>query len=104
VKKKNLPRLQSSHDLESSATTLMTDVVSELARLSDLANVPTMSHPLGPEMQLTEDEARVVSLIGHGHDLAAILRLSPVAEEATLQIIARLVTIGTVAIGPRARG
>jgi hypothetical protein len=79
----------------------MTDVVVELARLSDPWSVPKLKLPL-PDLELTPEEVAVASLIDGQSDLASIMAKSTLAEDATLQVMARLVTLGIVAISPRA--
>jgi hypothetical protein len=93
-----LPRLQSAPDRDGSSTTLMTAVVSELARLSQLASVPELSCPLGREIEMTPAEAYVASLMSRDTDLATLLQMSPLQEEETLRFLARLITHGLLVL------
>jgi hypothetical protein len=97
-----LPRLHTSPDREGSATTLMTDLVEDLARLSNLFAIPRLTRPVDRSVSLTPREAYVASLIGRDVSLATLLDLSPMSEDDTLHFLARLITLGIARISPRA--
>jgi hypothetical protein len=90
-----LPRLQSSADLEGSATTLITDVVAELAHLAKPTSRPRLNAEVG-SIVLSPEEGVVVSLMLADLDLGSIVKRSPLSEDETLKFIARLVTLGLV--------
>jgi hypothetical protein len=54
--------------------------------------------PVGPEEYLIAEEVYVASLLGEAKTLSTILETSLLSEDETLRRLARLVTLGIVAI------
>jgi hypothetical protein len=84
---------------ESSARGSMTDVseiVPELAQLSNPSNVPKLKRQLSDGDVVSAPEAYIVSLIESSMSLQAILDVSPMKEDQTLRFLARLITSGLV--------
>jgi hypothetical protein len=96
-----LPRIQSASDRDSSATTLMTELVEDLARLSSLYLVPKLVRPIGTDLELTPSDAYIASLIGRGLAVATIVDVSSLEEDETLRCLAKLITAGLATILPR---
>jgi hypothetical protein len=94
-----LPRLQSSPDLENTqAPTCVSDVVVDLARLSDRSSVPRLAGPIGDDLDMTPQESDVASFVATGTTLGGILERSPLTEDETLRCLARLITLGIVVV------
>jgi hypothetical protein len=99
---KGLARLESSPDLndddwdeagEPAQTTGVSDVVAELARLSDPARIPRLNADVvGLTRGLSQPEAFIASLVGTNLSIQAILDMSPMGEDETLRFLARLIT------------
>jgi hypothetical protein len=87
----DLPRLNDSCR-EFTAATSVSDVVHELARLSDPNCVPRMARPILSDDGLAPPEAFLASLVTHQFNVKAILDMSPMQEDATLKCLAKLVT------------
>jgi hypothetical protein len=97
-----LPRLQTGSDRDSSASTLMSELVADLARLSSLYLVPKLVRPIGPDLNLTPAEAYIASLIGRELAVSTIVDVSALEEDETLRCLATLITGGIATIAPRA--
>jgi hypothetical protein len=92
VEGQDLPRLNADSCREISAATRVSDVVEELARLSDPSCVPRMARPIVSDDGLLPAEAFLASLIDHQFSVQTILDMSPMQEDATLKCLAKLVT------------
>jgi hypothetical protein len=97
----DLPSLQSHSDVDGSCTTLMSQVISELAALSDPKRSPRLLRPIGTDIQMTSEEAVIASLLCENKTLGAIVDESPLDEEATFDFLARLVMHGILVIPQR---
>jgi hypothetical protein len=93
-----LPRLQSSPDLEGDTSTCLSELVGELARLSDRSSVPERTVALPPGIDIGPGEAYVASLINPDVNIDMILSMSPLSDDETLGALARLVSLGLVTI------
>ena len=92
----SLPRLASDPEID--AITNLSEVVTELARLSDGSVVPELSRAITREDDLNPEEAFITSLLGMNVSLEMILDMSPLAEDETVRVLARLVTRGLVTV------
>lgn len=98
-----LPRLQSSPDLDAMTTTKFSEVAEDLGRLADRTSVPVVTAAVDVEVSLTAEEAFILSLVGTGLSVDALIKRSPLSEDDTLQFLIRLVTLGLVEVPLRAR-
>jgi hypothetical protein len=89
----SVPRLGSLHD--AAIDTSVSDVPGDLARLADVASVP---RALDAARGLTLDpfEAWMYSVVRLGMCVQGILDISPLSEDETLQLLARLVGKGAI--------
>jgi hypothetical protein len=87
-----LPRLGSIPD---GATTGVSDLVSMLARISDPGSLPRLKRPY-VEVQREPAEALLITFIQDNMTVQAIVGMSPLGEESTLRILAKLVIEGTI--------
>jgi hypothetical protein len=78
-------------------------VISALARLADPASIPQLNHDLSGELKLSPPEACVATLVDAHLSMRAILDMSPLREDDTLQLLANLVTKGVVTISTKGR-
>lgn len=85
-----LPRLQSSPSI-SDGTTSLSDVIVELARLSERGSVPRLLRDVTPDDELAPQESFIIQLVFMGLDVETILDTSPLSEDVTLRFLARLV-------------
>jgi hypothetical protein len=94
-----LPRLGSAPELEGQTATVQGQVVSDLARLSDRSSVPRLVRPssFDPSAR-SDDESYLVALVGTKIDIDTLLRMSPLSEDDTLRLLARLITDGVIEI------
>jgi hypothetical protein len=69
----------------------VSDVISELARLSDMRTVPRVGDSSG-WADLDPEEAWMVDIVKLGMCVQAILDMSPLNDEETLSLLARLVS------------
>jgi hypothetical protein len=74
----------------SDAETNVSEVITDLARLSDLTSVPRVCDPHGLA-DLDEPAMWMVSVVRLGMCVQAILDMSPISEEETVRLLARLV-------------
>lgn len=88
----DLPRLNADSVREITAATSVSDVVEELARLSDPTCVPRIARPIGEGDGLAPAEAFLASLMNHQFNVQTILDMSPMQEDATLKCLAKLIT------------
>jgi hypothetical protein len=85
-----LPRLQSDSCPEIT-TTRVSDLVAELARLSDPSCIPRLMRPIDEHDGLALPEAFLASLVGNEVSVQGIVDMSPMPEEATLKCLAKFV-------------
>jgi hypothetical protein len=97
----HLPRLQSSPDLEADASTRLSDVVGQLARLSDWSSVPERTRQHEANIDVSPEDAYVASLIAADVNIDGIVGASCLSEDDTLDALARLVIFGLVTIPAR---
>jgi hypothetical protein len=90
---KTLPQIYAA---EESGETAMSEVVRQLALLSDPLSVPILTHPIGPEDGLEPQEAYLASLLGTNMTVQMIVDVSPLSEDETVRVLARFVTNGFV--------
>ncbi len=83
---------ESSPDLYTGETGV-SDVIVELARLSDTRRIPRLMRDLAhASSPLSQPEAFIASMVGTNLSIQAILDMSPMGEDETLRFLARLVT------------
>jgi hypothetical protein len=89
----SLPRLGSLHD--AAPDTSVSDIPGDLARVGDLASVP---HALetARTMQLDPFESWMFNVVRLGMCVQGILDMSPLTEDETLLLLARLVGKGAI--------
>jgi hypothetical protein len=75
--------------------TSVSDVICDLARLSDPSSIPRLAGAIAWE-DLDRSEAWAVSLVAAGMSVQAILEVSPLEEEQTLRLLANLVSARTI--------
>lgn len=100
----SIPRLDSFSDMrESGMLTGVSDVVTDLARLSDVMSVPRVL-PVGDvPRSLDPEESWMCSTVRLGMCVQGILDMSPLDEDETLRILARLVGLRVVTLDPPRR-
>jgi hypothetical protein len=96
------PTLPQLYEAEPSGETKMTEVVRQLARLSDPTSVPVLTRPIGVADGLGPQEAYVASLLGETMTVQMIVDVSPMSEDETVRFLARLVTTGIVSLASAA--
>lgn len=91
--------MQSQHDIELGdediIETHVSDVMGDLARLADGSGTPKLRGAIEWN-DLEQAEAWAVSLITAGFTVAAIQQMSPLDEDATTELLAKLVTTRTI--------
>jgi hypothetical protein len=75
--------------------THVSDVMGDLAKLADGTGTPRLRGAVEWN-ELSETEAWAVSLVAQGFTLEAIQRMSPLDEDATTELLAKLVTTRTI--------
>ena len=97
-----VPRLGSFHD--TALDTSVSGVVADLARLSDLRSVPRPAPGHTPSarlaLQLDPFELWMFNVVSLGMCVQAIVDISPLSEDDTLVLLARLVGKGIVTFEP----
>jgi hypothetical protein len=96
-----LPRFGSISD--GTMETIVSEVVSDLARIGDMTTVPRVSEPLAPGA-LAPLETWMVDVVRLGMCVQGILDISPLGDEETLRLLAGLVSKRFVTCSPRACG
>jgi hypothetical protein len=101
-----LPRLQGAPDGEAEASTGLSDVVGELARLSDWSSsdwssVPERTLAAWGDLDVGPEDAYVASLIAANVNINGIVAMSCLSEDDTLDALARLVILGLVTVPAR---
>ena len=85
-----IPSLASQPPLEGNDNTRVSDIVGELARLSDATSVPRLRGAV-EWTDLAPSEAWLVSIVREGLPLEGIMKTSPLGEEETLRLLASLI-------------
>jgi hypothetical protein len=75
--------------------THVSDVMGDLAKLADGTGTPRLRGAIEWN-ELSETEAWAVSLVAQGFTLQAIQQMSPLDEDATTELLAKLVTTRTI--------
>ena len=101
----SVPRFGSIHDGgESGIRTDVSDVVTDLARLADVMSVPRMSAGATDVPRLLAPaESWMCAIVQLGMCVQGILDMSPLEEDETLRILARLVGLRVVTLDPPRR-
>lgn len=73
----------------------VSDVVGDLARLADGSGTPRLRGAVEWN-ELDESEAWAVSLVSAGFTVQAIHQMSPLDEDATTELLAKLITSRTI--------
>jgi hypothetical protein len=71
------------------------DVIGDLAKLADGSGKPRLRCAVEWN-ELEREEAWVVSLVASGFTLEAIQRMSPLDDDTTTEIVAKLITSRTI--------
>jgi hypothetical protein len=95
----SLPRFGSIPD--GGMETSVSDVVSDLARIADMSTVPRLREPIG-RSDLAPQETWMVNVVKLGMCVQGILDMSPLGDEETLRLLARLVSTRVVTCSPYA--
>jgi hypothetical protein len=99
----SVARLRSSYsDDDLVGQTGVSDVIADLARLSDPTCIPRLNRPLSRSEVLSPPEAFVASLVDANLNMQSILDMSPLPEDDTLRFLARLIERGLVSLLPHA--
>ena len=88
----DLPRLGSIPDTE----TNVSDMVSEIALLSDPTSMPRITG--GTTVDLSPQETLLVTLVTANMSVQAITDVSPLGEEETLRVLTSLVRTGVITV------
>jgi hypothetical protein len=96
-----LPRLQSSPDLELDSSTCLSDLIGELARLSDRSSVPERTQAVWGDINIGPEDTYIASLIAADVTIDEILAMSCLSDDDTLGALARLISLGMVTIPAR---
>jgi hypothetical protein len=86
----SLPTLASQPPLEGNDNTRVSDIIGDLARLSDATSVPRLRGAV-EWTDLAPTEAWLVSIVREGLPLEGIMQTSPLGEEETLRLLASLI-------------
>jgi hypothetical protein len=92
-----LPRMGSMTD---GVATNVSDLVPELARLSDPLTMPRISAD-APEGDVAPAEALIMSLVEANMTVEHIVGVSPLTEEETLRVLSKLVGKGSITVDQR---
>ena len=85
------PEVVPSFDtISDGAVTDVSEVIGELARLSDVSRIPTLRGTV-EWSELTPSEAWLISVTGSKMTISAIMAISPFGEEETLRVLAKLI-------------
>jgi hypothetical protein len=99
-----IPRFGSIHDGRDSAShTDVSDVVADLARLHEFMSVPRVLAASECPRALDSAESWMFSIVQLGMCVQGILDMSPLEEDETLRILARLVGLRVVTLDPPRR-
>ena len=90
--------VSSSPAEEVTGLTGVSDVIAELARLSDPSCVPRLKHELSRKDVLSPPERFVASLVDSNKTMKRILDMSPLREDDTLRFLAGLVQKGLLSV------
>jgi hypothetical protein len=100
----SIPRLDSMSDTRETAShTGVSDVVGDLARLANVMSVPRIVDVTGGRVSLDPSESWMLSIVRLGMCVQGILDMSPLEDDETLHILARLVGLRLVTIDPPRR-
>jgi len=77
--------------------TRISDIIGDLARLSDATSVPRLRGAV-EWTDLAPSEAWLVSVVREGMPLAGIMQTSPLGEEETLRLLARLISARVITL------
>jgi hypothetical protein len=83
---------------ETTGLTGVSDVIVDLARLSDPACVPRLKHQLSRKDALSPPERFVASLVDSKQNMKRILDMSPLREDDTLRFLAGLIQKGLLSV------
>jgi hypothetical protein len=95
ARRASLPTLPTLGSVPDGAETSVSTVVCDLARLSDPTSIPRLNGEI-EWSRLDRSEAWAVSLVAAGMSVQAILAVSPLEDEPTLQLLAKLVSTRTI--------
>jgi hypothetical protein len=89
-----LPRMDSVSD---GVETSVSDLIGDLARLSDVTRTP-MLRGIVEWNDLSPSDAWIVSIVSPGMTIETIMQMSPLGEEETLRALARLISSRTLTL------
>jgi hypothetical protein len=92
-----LPSLASKSIPDDDGPTGVSDLITDLAGLSDGSNTPRLRGAV-EWSDLGEAEAWLVSMVTAGFTIEALLQMSPLGEEATMRVLAKLITSRTITL------
>ncbi len=97
VPQPEIPSLASQPPLEGNDNTRVSDIIGDLARLSDASSVPRLRGAV-EWTDLAPSEAWLVSIVREGMPLEGIMQTSPLGEEETLRLLASLINARVITL------
>jgi hypothetical protein len=95
----SVARLRHSYsDEDLVGQTGVSDLIADLARLSDPSCIPRLNRALSKNDVLSPPEAFLASLVDANMSMQSILDMSPLPEDNTLRFLARLIEKGLVTL------
>lgn len=92
-----VPDAWASDDPWEGADTSVSDVIGSLARLSDESSIPSLRGVV-EWSELAPPEAWLVSIVPSRMTVAAIMKTSPLGDEATLRVLASLISARVITL------